>query len=124
MDAETIKNNLRYFTGTEKWHVFNPLAKNYLLTDGALYLAANTGGYWLMDLIASYRLKPKVKAQPFQVWTLTVNNERGLVICTDGNDNELARQEIGYTDFPLEEIKLYCEQADEKHWVILLPGEH
>ncbi|CAN1484479.1 hypothetical protein MCEMAEM4_00007 [Burkholderiaceae bacterium] len=34
-----------------------------------------------------------------------------------------ARQKIEYTDFPLSEIKLYC-QFDGEYWVIMLTSEY
>ena len=45
------------------------------------------------------------------------------MIYEDGNGNELARQAIDYTDFPLEEIVVYASW-DSEHWVILLPSEY
>ena len=41
----------------------------------------------------------------------------------DGNNRILATQQIPYTDFPLEEIMLFA-CWDQKHWVIMLPGEY
>lgn len=124
MDADELTRNLAYFTGTEKWHKWNPLTPNYVLTDGALYLAENAGAFWLMDLIASYYHDQKVKAESFQVWKLTVTGESAVVVCTDGNENELTRQDIPYTDFPLPEMTLFVGQDEEPYWVILLPSEY
>ena len=45
------------------------------------------------------------------------------MVYEDGNDHELARQEIAYTDFPLEAITLYA-CWDTQHWVIMLPSEY
>lgn len=44
------------------------------------------------------------------------------MIYDDGNGNEHARQEIPYTDFPLDNITLYA-CWDGGHWVIMLPSE-
>ena len=38
-------------------------------------------------------------------------------------NKEHARQAIPYTDFSLEEIRLYA-CWDTEHWVIMLPGEY
>ena len=46
-------------------------------------------------------------------------DDTAIVRCTDGNENELYVQKIGYTDFPLEEIVLYCTNG-----IVLLPGEY
>jgi hypothetical protein len=123
IDPQELKSELAQFTGTMQWHKWNFLAKNYLLTDGALYLAQKAGAFWLMDLIASYY--PKLKGEPFQVWKLTVNDDRSaLVVCEDGNLNELTRQEVPFTDFPLDEITLFVGQDEPPYWVILLPSEY
>jgi hypothetical protein len=45
------------------------------------------------------------------------------MIYEDGNSREHARQEIPYTDFPLDSITLYA-CWDQEHWVIMLPSEY
>jgi hypothetical protein len=122
--AAEIRKALPHFIGTEQWHRWNPIFRNYLLTDGALYVAEKANAFWLVDAIASWHTKKAVRREPFQVWKLTVNSSShaGLV-CEDGNGNVVATQEIEHTDFPLEEITLWCIQ-DGQHWVILLPSEY
>jgi hypothetical protein len=45
------------------------------------------------------------------------------MVYEDGDGNELARQEIAYTDLPIDHIPLYsC--WDGEHWVIMLPSEY
>ena len=41
----------------------------------------------------------------------------------DGSGSEHARQEIPYTDFPMQAISLYA-CWDGEHWVIMLPSEY
>ena len=48
---------------------------------------------------------------------------RAVMIYEDGNDREHARQEIPYTDFPLDSITLYA-CWDGENWVIMLPSEY
>ena len=48
---------------------------------------------------------------------------RAEMIFEDGNDHDHARQEIPYTDFPLDFITLYTCWDQEK-WVIMLPSEY
>ncbi len=112
---EKLEADLPQFSGTESY--FNLpypwLKSRFLLTDGAKYLAETAQAFWLMDAIASYQNTKKVASEPFQVWKLTVNDKReAVLICTDGNEHVLARQEIPYTTFPLDEITLYAEQSD------------
>jgi len=157
-DPEELKDELRYFSGSETWHKWSSLYPKFLLTDGAKFLADEAECYWLMDIIGSYQRK-LLPREPFQVWKLTVGGPEyqkyldhqkkqqdphyfltvqavldskkaglsvppmAIVVCEDGNDKELIRQEIKFTDFPLEEIKLYFIW-DGDHGTILLPGEY
>jgi hypothetical protein len=77
-----------------------------------------------MDIIASWQHKQAVRRETFQVWTMTVKaNHEARIVCDDGNGNKLADQIIPYTDFPLDETKLYfCNQGTES--IIMLPGEY
>jgi hypothetical protein len=58
------------------------------------------------------------------VWKLEyIDKEEGdeaVLICEDGNKNEITRQEISYTDFPLSEgIKFFLDSG-----VLMLPSEY
>ena len=106
---------LAHFTGTESYtNLRYPwLRKRFLLTDGVQYLAEKAQAYWLMDAIASHQINKKVAAEPFQVWTLSVNEKHEAILtCTDGDKTELVRQDIPGTDFPLTSITLYASQDD------------
>jgi hypothetical protein len=55
--------------------------------------------------------------------TRTATSSHAILKLDDGNDNILAQQFIEYTDFPLDEIKLYaCYNGDI--WVIMIPREY
>jgi hypothetical protein len=68
------------------------------------------------------------KQEEFQCWTLTVKDRKGILKGDDGNGNVFATQDIPFTDFPLEEIKLYCMLGSldgvNPVWILLLPGEY
>jgi hypothetical protein len=109
--AAQLESDLAGFIGTESYtNLRYPwLRQRFMLTDGAKYLADQAKAYWLMDAIASHQTNKAVAAQEFQFWKLTVNEKReAVLVCTDGNDKELVRQEIPYTDFPLNTITLYA----------------
>ena len=79
--AAEIEAALPHFTGTEEYHRMRYpwLRKDFLLTDGAKYLADKAGliggtAYWLIDIIASHQTNKKVAAQGFQTWKLYVNH--------------------------------------------------
>ena len=99
---------------------FRHWAKRIIYTPGVGDMAAICGAYWLIDLVASHQVTPSVRAEEFQVWTLTVADDRtALAVGDDGNGREVARQVIEFTDFPLDEIKLYLDQG-----TLMLPGEY
>lgn len=119
-EAAKLAAALREFTGTEHWYR-HPLFRACTYTDGVRHLAREAEAYWLIDLILSCQHEPKVKAEEFQVWTLTVDTaaSKGVITCTNGNRTTLYRQEIGYTDFPLPEVSLWFANG-----VLYLPSEH
>jgi len=112
----SLEDELENFTGTER-HYKHPLGIKY--TDGVKYLADKAGAYWILDCVASYQ--PKFRNKDFQVWKLkkNENNTAVLTMREDEGQPELVRQKIPYTDFPLDEISLWCENG-----VLILPSEH
>ena len=110
---------LSQFTGTGHYYRLN---RRCLITDGAKYLADNAECYWLLDATTSHLMEIETNDW-FILTTLTVKDSRATLIYSDGSGNELARQQIPFTDFPMEEIKLYC-CYDGEHWVTMLPSEY
>ena len=111
---------LRQFTGSEHWYR-HPLVRKVLYTDGAKYVADSGGAYWLIDEIAFGQSLPAIAPEEFQVWKLSVNlaASTAVLTCDDGNDRVVFTKQIDYTDFPLDEIRLYFTDN-----TILLPGEY
>ena len=110
---------LAQFTGTQG---YTRITRRHLLTDGARYLADHAECYWLMDAVASHL--DEIGTQDwFVLIRLELEGPMGTVSYEDGNGHEHARQAIPYTDFPLQQIRLYA-CWDTKHWVIMLPGEY
>jgi hypothetical protein len=118
--------DLQQFTGTEQYHRWSPLFKNYAITDGVKYMCDKANAYWLIDAIASYYgdvIKDPMLAD-MQFWKLKVNPDKSAVLtCERDTDDVAITQKIPYTDFPLPEIKLWVAQGDEGY-VIYLPSEH
>jgi hypothetical protein len=57
---------------TERWYRHG-LVRGILFTDGAKHVADRGGAYWLIDEIAfAQKGEPKVAAEEFQLWRLTV----------------------------------------------------
>ena len=107
--------NLENFTGTEHYYK-HWLGKVY--TDGVKYIADQCGAHWLLDAVFSYK-----RNEPLQVWNLKVNqldNSALLAMVEDKGEPALIRQEIPYTDFPLEEIELWLLDGT----TLILPSEY
>jgi hypothetical protein len=118
MNTNELLSNLSQFIGTEKYYRITPC---HLLTDGSKYLAEQAQCFWLMDAIASHL--PKYFHDHFAVANLTIDGTSAVLTLDDGNGNVFARQNIEYTDFPLDQIKLYCG-FDGEHWAIMLTSEY
>lgn len=118
MNTNELLSNLSQFIGTEKYYRITP---RHLLTDGSKYLAEEAECFWLMDAIASHL--PKQFHDHFAVANLTIDGTSAVLTLDDGNGNVFARQNIEYTDFPLDQIKLYCG-FDGEHWAIMLTSEY
>jgi hypothetical protein len=120
-----LRTQLAQFTGSETF-TRHPLIPFVVMTEGVVFLAKAAGAHWLTDAIVSYQCDEKVRAEPFQVWKLTVDlhTQHGELVMTDGNiPTPLVTQMLDYTDFPLDEMTLWLI-ADSEHWVLMLPSEY
>jgi hypothetical protein len=124
--------DLAQFYGTACYHHWSAGFPNVVLTDGAQFVAEHggrSGAYWLMDAIASHQ-SSQLLDTPFQCWTLEVHEDNSAVlICQDGCDREVVRQEIRYTDIGVSTLTLWVEEGSPNRWspiyrVIMLPSEH
>ena len=117
--AQEILNIINHSTGITAYHRFSIIPGFPVITDGVLALAEAAGCFWLMDIIGSYQSNNALDKK-FQVWTLTVNTEDHTAVARGYNDTELIiTQEIPFTDFPLQELKLFLIDG-----IILLPSEY
>jgi len=136
MEAGAIVRGLSGFTGTENY-TRHSLARRMVMTDGVVWLREAADCFWLVDAIASHLMtNRRLQREDFQVWKfekfgegdMADANHPHMLTCTDGNKGTrpLASQEIEYSDFPLDEITLFCERGavgDEAVMVLMLPGE-
>lgn len=127
MPAAELREGLSNCYGTEGYHRLT-LDKTLVCTDGVLYLAENGGVFWLMDIIASYQpnCRKDDMLRDFQIWKLKVTDGKGVVTCERDTDDVAITQEIEYTDFPLDEIKLYVELGEAEGraaMICMLPSE-
>ena len=104
---------------SEAYHKFSSFIHYPVVTDGVIALAEAAGCYWLLDIIGSYQTDKRLDPS-FQVWTLVVNLDKKAGTVNGFNDNTLIlSQDIPYTDFPLDAVKLYLVDG-----IILLPSEY
>ena len=115
-----LRQNLQQFTGTDQYY---RISTQVVLTDGTKYLAEQGACYWLMDLIVSYITQVSFATEDFVSIRLERKQSAATVTLDDGNGNVLASQHIEYTDFLLDEIKLYACRS-ELYWVVMLPSEY
>ena len=120
MESKTkILEIINHSNSSEAYHKFSSFPSFPVATDGIIALAEAAGCYWLLDIIGSYQTDKRLDPA-FQVWTLKVNHEDSTGVVHGYNDVELIiTQEIPYTDFPLDDVKLYLMGG-----VILLPPEY
>jgi hypothetical protein len=113
------ESDLQQFTGTDNWYR-HALNRKITYTDGVKYLADSAGAYWLVDEVAIHNMcTPKVRAQEFQVWKLTVDGSKARLVCEDGDGGKVFSKRIEFTDFPMAEVTLWCTGG-----VIMLPSEY
>jgi hypothetical protein len=105
------------FTGTEEYH--RPTMFPINCTDGVVFLAQKAEAFWLLDAIFSHYMSTR-KKDPCLFATLTVNADKSATLMgDDGDGKKFFRQEIPFTDFPLQSVKVWVMDG-----VALLPSEY
>ena len=107
----TLQDELKQFYGTEYWYKH---ALGFIYTDGIKYLAEHAKAYWLLDVVGSVQHLTRLKNNDFQLWRLRKNQDDNTCIIdvwtdTPGKSELLYRQDIPYTDFPLEHFEFYFQ---------------
>jgi|688.fasta_scaffold309193_2 hypothetical protein len=131
LTKQELEIGLNQFTGTTAYHRISPLFQNIVMTDGVNWLCKEARCYWLAEAIASHQptaMKHRALKQA-QFWDLSrVPSGASAMTLTCGSGSKRAKpvitQEIKYTDFPLDTIRLYCMPNSDGPQVILLPSEY
>lgn len=127
MTTSELRSQLEGFTGTEGYHRLT-LSRRLVGTDGVAFLAQAANCFWLIDAIASHQpacMKDEM-LQGIQFWTLKVKDQSAKLICERDQGDVFLTQDIPYTDFPLDEIKIWVEAGEcggQPVMVAMLPGE-
>ena len=103
---------LGQYSGTTKY--INVLVVN--ATEGIEYIMKNGYSWFVTDCIAV--IKTKLKDKEFLSIKLKLNDGKGTMIITDGNDKVFYKQEYEYTDAK-KELILFCTNN-----VLMLSGEY
>jgi hypothetical protein len=119
MNTQELQSALRHFTGTQNYDRVLP---RLVITDGIGYLANKANSYWLVTAIYSHLVTKPIHTE-FVVARLVVSGKTANLVLDDGNDQVLSEQHIEYTDFPLDELKIYCSYQD-RLWLLMLPSEY
>ena len=125
MDKDQLLDELRNFYGTEHYYRTNP---GLLVTDGVKFLADKAGAYWLLDVVWSYLPVLRKSRDTFFVVVLTKDGVEAPGAAFSIQDDvppskTYAAQAVEYTDFPLDEIKMYLA-ATEEEFVLMLRSEY
>ena len=105
----SLIQELNQFYGTEYWYKHG---LGFIYTDGIRYLAEAAKCYWLLDVVGSVQHLTRLKNADFQLWRLRkdlTDNSCIVDVWSDTPDTSdlLYRQDIPYTDFPLEHFEFY-----------------
>jgi hypothetical protein len=122
--ANEILDGLKQFNGSETIFQIPLLKTKY--TDGIKYLAEAAQCFWLVTdaSVIAKSLQSKSYFITIDIKRFS-EQERGIKKCdaivtySDGNDVLILEQKYGYTDFPLEELRLFF--VDD---TLMLPGEY
>lgn len=119
-DTIELQSSLTQFIGTEQYH-FNPLYPWLKYTDGAKYFAEKAGGgaYWFLDIIGT-EFQPMTRRSSFLTIDLLVNDSGNAdIFVTDGNDRQLLKKRIGWTDCPIGTWRFFLQNH-----VLMLTSEY
>lgn len=118
METNELETQMQQCTGTTQYHKLTLMP--LLATDGVKMVADKAGAFWLVDAIASYQQRPKIKELAIQFWTLEVKDTKAELYCVqDSGRPKIVSQKIEYTDFPEGSWNFYVQNG-----VMMLPQEY
>ena len=119
-----IKEGLQHFHGSET--IFQIPLTRTRYTNGIKYLASVADCYWLItdaSIIAKNLMnKSYFITIDFKRLSLEEQDAMGheaVIIYSDGNDNVLEKNKYNFTDFPLDELRLFFVDN-----TLMLPNEY
>ena len=116
MEDDLNLKDLQQYRGSEGY--FNVMGFN--ATDGIGYIMKNGYSWFVTDFlsVAMFKIKKEWKDESFICIKLKLDGDKGLMLVTDGNENELYKQKYEFTNAK-QELTLYlCDN------VLLLSQEY
>lgn len=105
--SNDLINKLAMFTGSEVVYKHS-IVSDIIYTDGIKFLCEEAGAYWFLDMVALYQLYTPVNRSNLQVWNIKVHEDSTATITvSDGNYNQLYKQSLKYTDFPIKDFTIW-----------------
>ena len=110
MESNQLLSELQRFSGTENY--YTSTFQKLLLTDGVHFLRESANCYWLIDIVESVQHLEKIKDNAsFIVWKIEKQDTNKAIVSawsdTPHKSKLLYKQELVYTDFPLQEFEFY-----------------
>jgi wobble nucleotide-excising tRNase len=112
-----VNDQLYQFSGTQAYHTSPTVPHQY--TDGVQYLAQTFNCYWLLRLIGFQSNQIDAYLQVWKLKRCQSEDDEFVLICEDGNRNQLYQVEILYSDFKGDEVTLYLINE-----ILLVPSEY
>lgn len=123
-NIQHLKEQLAQFHGSQQIFTL-PLCRTRY-TEGIQFLAKTANAFWLLTDASvvgkSLRDKSRFITIDFKRYTpseVETHGHDAVITYTDGNGTVLARQQYYFTDFPLEQIRLFFVDN-----TLLLPSEY
>jgi len=107
----------------------NAMLGKLVYTSGVKTMHEMCDAYWLLTTIASHQPEAMrdESLQYMQFWTLTVKDGDAVLICERDEGDVVITQDIGPSDFPLPEMKIWIELGSldglKPAWIMMLPTE-
>lgn len=120
-----LKTELFQYHCSEQYFL-HPFYTGVTYTEGVKALAEKAEAYWLLDYLFSYKTVVENSGDRFFPVFLEKTNDGGMIIQIGDSENPIQHKDkIPFTDFPLDNFKLFwAYNGGSLGWTLLLPSEY